>query len=373
MKINTFEFKGITIESEFPNSDVPCGSCSDCCKKLTPYLTKEEFMSGKYAYTFMDNGNSSEPAITIPKGIHGGCMYFVDNACSIYDNRPKSCKQFDCRFPETGHPKIPNKFSNIKYFDLFNVNFKLKCHDEQEKTKDNLNDINWVKEKLVLLFEFLNSGDFYIDVGANIGLTAIFAAKVVGPTGKVYAFEPDDKNYFLLCENIKLNNLENIIIPIKKAVVDSDREVSIMNCINNFENHFVKYDSIGEIMAKHYFGGSVSSVKLSEFISNLYVNEFKKISVIKLTTLGFDVKVINDLERLLDKNKFTFIMDYNPEYFSIQKNSVFDVFSFIDRNRYIPISTNNPSPMNILNFIELTNRCLVNKNSERIALKYNGE
>lgn len=111
MKLNTFQFKGITIERDVPLSDVPCGSCVDCCSKLTPYLTAEEFMSGQYAYTFMETGPNSEPAITIPKAQHGGCMYLVNNKCDIYHRRPKACRQFDCRTPEMSHPIISNKFA----------------------------------------------------------------------------------------------------------------------------------------------------------------------------------------------------------------------------------------------------------------------
>lgn len=49
-----------------------------------------------------------------------------------------------------------------------------------------------------------------IDAGANIGLTSIFAGKLIGENGSVYAFEPMPKTYDILCYNIKLNKLKNI-------------------------------------------------------------------------------------------------------------------------------------------------------------------
>lgn len=111
MRVTTVQFKGIVIEREIPNSDVPCGTCADCCKKLSPYLTVEEFSSGNYAYTFLAVDGADVPVIAIPKSVDGGCMYYVDHKCSIYNIRPKACRQFDCRNPETSHPKIPNKFA----------------------------------------------------------------------------------------------------------------------------------------------------------------------------------------------------------------------------------------------------------------------
>jgi Fe-S-cluster containining protein len=111
MIIKTIEFKGIAIAHDVPESDVPCGSCAVCCEKLSPYLTPEEFASGEYAYTFMRVDGLDVPTITIPKSTQGGCMYYVNNKCSIYNKRPLACRQFDCRDPRTSHPKIPNRFA----------------------------------------------------------------------------------------------------------------------------------------------------------------------------------------------------------------------------------------------------------------------
>jgi len=110
MKIKTFEFKGITVQTEHPESTVPCGSCVDCCSKLSPFLTEEEFRSARYAYTFINVPGSDKPAIVIPRTPAGACMYLINNRCSIYENRPQGCRQFDCRDPETSHPRVTNKF-----------------------------------------------------------------------------------------------------------------------------------------------------------------------------------------------------------------------------------------------------------------------
>lgn len=55
-----------------------------------------------------------------------------------------------------------------------------------------------------------------IDIGANIGTFAVQA--ILAGAEKVYAYEPEDENYKLLIENIKLNKMEGKIIPIKKGV-----------------------------------------------------------------------------------------------------------------------------------------------------------
>lgn len=70
--------------------NVECGSCRGCCR-------------AGYAI-----GLSTEEAEIIPHATiagcaailplpNGACPYLVDEQCSIYDHRPVSCRQFDCR------------------------------------------------------------------------------------------------------------------------------------------------------------------------------------------------------------------------------------------------------------------------------------
>jgi FkbM family methyltransferase len=60
-------------------------------------------------------------------------------------------------------------------------------------------------------------GDVVWDVGAHGGVTSYLLAQMVGPTGKVFAFEPDDHTYEYLLRNIGLHKLENVV-PVKKAL-----------------------------------------------------------------------------------------------------------------------------------------------------------
>jgi FkbM family methyltransferase len=54
-------------------------------------------------------------------------------------------------------------------------------------------------------------GDVVWDGGAHAGATTYFLAKMVGSTGKVYAFEPDEHNFQFLLRNIEMHKLENVI------------------------------------------------------------------------------------------------------------------------------------------------------------------
>ena len=60
-------------------------------------------------------------------------------------------------------------------------------------------------------------GDIVWDAGAYSGATTCLLASLVGPTGKVYAFEPDDLNYAYLEKNIAHHGITNVI-PVRKAL-----------------------------------------------------------------------------------------------------------------------------------------------------------
>lgn len=56
----------------------------------------------------------------------------------------------------------------------------------------------------------VTSGGVVYDLGANYGIYSMFLARLVGPTGRVYAFEPMPAIMSQLKANIALNNLTNV-------------------------------------------------------------------------------------------------------------------------------------------------------------------
>lgn len=56
----------------------------------------------------------------------------------------------------------------------------------------------------------LNDGEIIFDIGANYGFYSLNIANKY-PNSKIYAFEPIKYTFDILCENISINNLNNII------------------------------------------------------------------------------------------------------------------------------------------------------------------
>ncbi|MCU0642143.1 MAG: FkbM family methyltransferase [archaeon] len=63
----------------------------------------------------------------------------------------------------------------------------------------------------------LKHNSIVIDIGANIGVFSVLAAKQNSRV-KVYSYEPFEENFLMLKENIALNHLENQIKPFKLGI-----------------------------------------------------------------------------------------------------------------------------------------------------------
>jgi Fe-S-cluster containining protein len=100
----------ITITSDEPVEDVPCGDCTACCQLLAPHLTPEEISSGRFPLSLTNTPEG--PVVTLYRKPEGGCSMFIDGKCSIYEERPLACRQFDCR---KGHHPKTNQVSIDKF------------------------------------------------------------------------------------------------------------------------------------------------------------------------------------------------------------------------------------------------------------------
>ena len=94
----------------------------------------------------------------------------------------------------------------------------------------NLSEQLWMapnsrKDALEFFRAYLKPGDLVIDVGANIGDTALTSSLQIGDNGKIWAVEPHPRTFAFLTANINLNHALNIA-PINCAVGEAIGEVT---------------------------------------------------------------------------------------------------------------------------------------------------
>ena len=158
--------------------------------------------------------------------------------------------------------------------------------------------INGIHEKMLtnLIKKEIHSGDVVLDIGAHIGYYTLQFANLVGPTGKVYAFEPEPKNFELLKKNVQINKHDNVVL-IQKIVSDKDGIVEFF--ISKFDSIGNKlFKSNGEHETKEY-AIKIESTTLDEY----FKDSKEKIDFIKMDIQGGEGKAILGMKNLLKENK----------------------------------------------------------------------
>ncbi len=74
------------------------------------------------------------------------------------------------------------------------------------------------------LSKTLRPGMTVLDIGAHVGYFSLLAGKYVGPTGKVWSFEPDPANRTMLERNIEANGMADLVSVVPLAVTSAAGE-----------------------------------------------------------------------------------------------------------------------------------------------------
>jgi FkbM family methyltransferase len=93
------------------------------------------------------------------------------------------------------------------------------------------------ESEVALFRELVGPGQTVLDVGANIGAHSVALATLVGPTGRVLAFEPQHALFYCLCGNVALNALSQVRCQ-QSAVGDAAGTIPVPEVDYSRENNF---------------------------------------------------------------------------------------------------------------------------------------
>jgi FkbM family methyltransferase len=148
-----------------------------------------------------------------------------------------------------------------------------------------------------LLNQFLKKGSVFLDIGANIGLFTIQAAKIVGKSGKVIAFEANPKTQKILSHNLDLNHVEQVVT-YGVALSDENGETTI------YENWNVNRGGASLISQDNQEGISIQMVKLDALFET---NE--QVDLVKLDVEGWEGNVLRGGMNLFKAQNPIFIIE----------------------------------------------------------------
>lgn len=146
----------------------------------------------------------------------------------------------------------------------------------------------------------IKEGDVVVDVGANIGYYTLLFAKLVGPSGKVYAFEPHPENFQILKKNILENGYRNVILE-KKAVSSK----------NGIEKLYIDKD----MATRHSFLKSFVTTSKFVEVDTITLDSYfgkKKVDFVKIDVEGYEFQVLKGMNDLMDNKEICIITEFTP-------------------------------------------------------------
>lgn len=156
----------------------------------------------------------------------------------------------------------------------------------------------------------IKPGDCVIDIGANIGAHTLHFAKLVGPSGKVIAFEPTDYAFNKLIRNIELNpDLQKQIIA-QQVLLDCGEGLKPNSIPSSWELNENVNSQKHAIHMGTYNSIEAADVKALDNAMNQLGNP--KVQIIKLDVDGYELQVIKGAQSTLQRNKPKIIMEIVP-------------------------------------------------------------
>ncbi len=160
------------------------------------------------------------------------------------------------------------------------------------------------EENTTKLFkQTVKEGNIVVDLGANIGYFTLLAASLVGEKGKVYAFEPEPRNYNYLAKNIELNSYNNVFA-IQKAVSDKNAKTKLYICPYDTGHHTIKqYEGIRdykpEFLTKEEKFIEIETIILDDF----FKDKEQLIDVIKMDVEGAEMLALSGMDKIIKQSK----------------------------------------------------------------------
>lgn len=134
--------------------------------------------------------------------------------------------------------------------------------------------------------EIVSEGDIFFDVGSNVGCYSLFVAQKIGPTGCVYAFEPDPNCFDKLKRNVELNYYDDI--KAKMVAVSNSRGEAALH--KNARKNINQAQSALAKLSSHEKRVKVRKITIDDFVEKESV---AKIDVLKIDAQGGEMNVLD--------------------------------------------------------------------------------
>ena len=180
----------------------------------------------------------------------------------------------------------------------------------------------------------VSAGDYFFDIGSNFGWYSILASRLVGKTGKVFAFDmvPDIIQEFE--RNISLNKLDDNIVMVNMALGEEGGVVDYLYSENtemgNFQPEMLK-DGREDLKRETLKTGKVQMTSLDRYVEE---NVIPRVDFIKVDIDGAEVPFLKGARKTLSSKKPIILIEVSERGQTAQGHSCLEIFQELSKANY---------------------------------------
>lgn len=171
-----------------------------------------------------------------------------------------------------------------------------------------------------LFRELIQSGENILDIGANIGYFSLLSLSLVGPDGRVYAFEASPHIAAILKSNIVLNNIGSNFTLFELAVANKQGTLTF---------HEAQDDHLGISSIRDLGDRTRSSIVVPAIPIDKIAHSLRTIKLIKLDIEGAELLALEGMVGLLQRDKPYVIFELTDQYLRQVYGSQEEVIEFL--------------------------------------------
>lgn len=175
----------------------------------------------------------------------------------------------------------------------------------------------------------LQPGMTFLDIGANDGLYALFASRIVSSEGLICAFEPSPREFSRLQYNIALNNITNIqAVPIALASVNGSSELRLAN------NEHAGQNTLGAFMYEGVASLQTETIPVRRLDDWLAEAAIQSVDLIKMDVEGAEFSVLQGAQQTLTTYHPLLLLELADSALQAQGSSADAVLEFLQSLGY---------------------------------------
>lgn len=195
----------------------------------------------------------------------------------------------------------------------------------------------WFEREVDFLYRFARPGMVALDIGANIGVYSLTLASILGPAGKVFAYEPGSDNRRHLERSLQLNQFSNVAVS----------DLALSNFCGQGILKLGKSGELHQMVAAPAVGDSVEAIEVSTLDAEMQRWRWTRVDFVKLDAEGQEEAILEGGVDFFEHHSPLVMFEaihgevFNGRLLEMFRKLGFDLFRLVgDSSMLVPVGDN---------------------------------